>query len=379
MRSLAVRLGRRPARRRPRRRLPHARRGARRTRQAARRVAQEPARAVRRLAAASPQRTARLDGHGRRLAPSRRSPLRGDRACARRARAPGGSLERLIERAHLKVRPAQLLFWAAAAGVGLAVLVSLVTSQLAAARRAAFVGGSTAPFAWISSKGRRAAAGIRRPAARRPDDDGGLAEGRPELRPQHAGDRRRRALHRRARSSAACSTRRASDGPWTRLSRRWRIASTRTSFRFVVMSVTIQREIGGSLADLFQTVSDTVRSRQQFRRKVRALTAMGRASAYVLVGAAAHHGSAHRDRQPRLPRTARPRVGRADHARRRVRDDDHRRPCPQEDRLDQGVMPDAAAARIRLSRRRARHRRSARHEAHARPSGVPAPRGSVRR
>ena len=53
--------------------------------------------------------------------------------------------------------------------------------------------------------------------------------------------------------------------------------------RFVLMSVTIQREVGGSLADLFQTVSDTVRERQQFRRKVRALTAMGRASAYVLV------------------------------------------------------------------------------------------------
>ena len=53
--------------------------------------------------------------------------------------------------------------------------------------------------------------------------------------------------------------------------------------RFVLMSVTIQREVGGSLAVLFQTVSDTIRARQQFRRKVRALTAMGRASAYVLV------------------------------------------------------------------------------------------------
>ena len=28
-------------------------------------------------------------------------------------------------------------------------------------------------------------------------------------------------------------------------------------FRFVIMSVTIQREIGGSLAELFQRVSDT--------------------------------------------------------------------------------------------------------------------------
>ena len=30
--------------------------------------------------------------------------------------------------------------------------------------------------------------------------------------------------------------------------------------RFVIMSVTIQREVGGSLADLFQTVSDTVQA-----------------------------------------------------------------------------------------------------------------------
>jgi tight adherence protein B len=53
--------------------------------------------------------------------------------------------------------------------------------------------------------------------------------------------------------------------------------------RFVLMSVGIQREVGGSLAELLQTVSETVRERQQFRRKVRALTAMGRTSAYILV------------------------------------------------------------------------------------------------
>ena len=53
--------------------------------------------------------------------------------------------------------------------------------------------------------------------------------------------------------------------------------------RFVLMSVSIQREVGGSLADLFRTVSETVRDRQQFRRKVHALTAMGRMSAYILV------------------------------------------------------------------------------------------------
>ena len=50
------------------------------------------------------------------------------------------------------------------------------------------------------------------------------------------------------------------------------------------MAVNIQRQVGGSLADILDMVADTVRQRQQFARKVRALTAMGRMSAYVLVG-----------------------------------------------------------------------------------------------
>jgi tight adherence protein B len=53
---------------------------------------------------------------------------------------------------------------------------------------------------------------------------------------------------------------------------------------FVVTAVTIQRQIGGSLAGLFDMVADTVRQRQQFARKIKGLTAMGRMSAYVLVG-----------------------------------------------------------------------------------------------
>jgi tight adherence protein B len=47
--------------------------------------------------------------------------------------------------------------------------------------------------------------------------------------------------------------------------------------------VSIQRQVGGSLAGLFETVSETLRQRQQFARKLRALTAMGRASAGVLI------------------------------------------------------------------------------------------------
>jgi tight adherence protein B len=56
------------------------------------------------------------------------------------------------------------------------------------------------------------------------------------------------------------------------------------NFSFVITAVTIQRQVGGSLAGLFDMVADTVRQRQQFARKIKGLTAMGRASAYVLVG-----------------------------------------------------------------------------------------------
>jgi tight adherence protein B len=55
------------------------------------------------------------------------------------------------------------------------------------------------------------------------------------------------------------------------------------NFEFAITAVTIQRQVGGSLATLFDMVSETVRNRQQFARKVRSLTAMGRMSAYTLV------------------------------------------------------------------------------------------------
>lgn len=61
-----------------------------------------------------------------------------------------------------------------------------------------------------------------------------------------------------------------------------RIASKNLSF--VLTAVTIQRQIGGSLAGLFDMVAETVRQRQQFARKIKSLTATGRMSAYVLAG-----------------------------------------------------------------------------------------------
>jgi tight adherence protein B len=56
------------------------------------------------------------------------------------------------------------------------------------------------------------------------------------------------------------------------------------NFSFTITAVTIQRQVGGSMASLFDIVSETVRNRQQFARKIRSLTAMGRMSAYTLAG-----------------------------------------------------------------------------------------------
>ena len=55
------------------------------------------------------------------------------------------------------------------------------------------------------------------------------------------------------------------------------------NFEVVITAVTVQRQVGGSLAGLIDMVADTVRQRQQFQRKIKGLTAMGRAAAYVLV------------------------------------------------------------------------------------------------
>jgi tight adherence protein B len=54
------------------------------------------------------------------------------------------------------------------------------------------------------------------------------------------------------------------------------------NFEYVISVVSVQREVGGSLGGLFDMVSQTVRQRQQFTKKVSSLTAMSRWSAYIL-------------------------------------------------------------------------------------------------
>jgi tight adherence protein B len=52
---------------------------------------------------------------------------------------------------------------------------------------------------------------------------------------------------------------------------------------YVATAINVQSQAGGSLATLFDTLSETVRERQRHTRKVRALTSMGRMSATILI------------------------------------------------------------------------------------------------
>lgn len=53
--------------------------------------------------------------------------------------------------------------------------------------------------------------------------------------------------------------------------------------RWVVMAIRIQREVGGNLAEVLLNTVATMRERAQLRRHVRALSAEGRLSAYILI------------------------------------------------------------------------------------------------
>ncbi|MCB1246525.1 MAG: type II secretion system F family protein [Acidimicrobiia bacterium] len=53
-------------------------------------------------------------------------------------------------------------------------------------------------------------------------------------------------------------------------------------FAWAVMAIRIQREVGGNLAELLNTVADTMVQRERLRREVAALTAEGKISAIIL-------------------------------------------------------------------------------------------------
>jgi tight adherence protein B len=53
-------------------------------------------------------------------------------------------------------------------------------------------------------------------------------------------------------------------------------------FRWTAMAINIQRQVGGNLAEVLETVADTCREREMIRRQVRVLSAEGRLSVAIL-------------------------------------------------------------------------------------------------
>jgi tight adherence protein B len=56
-----------------------------------------------------------------------------------------------------------------------------------------------------------------------------------------------------------------------------------TDFKWAVMAVNIQREVGGNLAEVLDTVADTVRERDAIRRQVEVLSTEGKWSMWILI------------------------------------------------------------------------------------------------
>ena len=57
---------------------------------------------------------------------------------------------------------------------------------------------------------------------------------------------------------------------------------TSVDLMWAVMAIRIQREVGGNLAELLDTVADTMTQRERIRHEIKALTAEGRFSGIIL-------------------------------------------------------------------------------------------------
>jgi tight adherence protein B len=55
------------------------------------------------------------------------------------------------------------------------------------------------------------------------------------------------------------------------------------NFTWMVMAINVQREVGGNLAEVMEIIADTIRERDRVMNQIKALTAEGRISAYILI------------------------------------------------------------------------------------------------
>jgi tight adherence protein B len=191
-------------------------------------------------------------------------------------------LQRTIERADIPLRTVELVYVMLAAGF-VTGLVAAGFTQSVPWIAAGLVGGTLLPYAVVSIKARKRVKAFENQL---PDMLVTMAAG---LKAGHSFRQSLQSVVDEDQPPASKELNRVLTE--TRLGRPMDEALTEMAqrvgsknFEFVITAVTIQRQVGGSLAGLFDMVADTVRNRQQFAKKIKGLTAMGRASAYVLVG-----------------------------------------------------------------------------------------------
>ncbi len=190
-------------------------------------------------------------------------------------------LTRTLERADMPLKTVELVWAMLGTSVGFALIVSLLGGGPLTVLVALLIGGSI-PYGFVLLRVRRRLAAFE---AQLPDLLSTMAA---SLKAGHSFKQGLKAAMEEGQEPASSEFRRvltqSSLGrPMDEALKEMSDRLGSANFEFVITAVTIQRQVGGSLAQLFDMVSDTVRQRQQFALKVRSLTAMGRMSAYVLV------------------------------------------------------------------------------------------------
>ncbi len=191
-------------------------------------------------------------------------------------------LRRLIERADLPLKPVELFYMMVGSSIGIGLLLTMVGASGLIAL-GGLIGGALLPAGIVWFKGQRRLQAFENQL---PDLLIGMAA---SLKAGHSFKQGLQAIVDEGIDPAGKEFNRVLTE--SRLGRpiedalddmATRVGSANLSF--IITAIGIQQQVGGSLASLFDMVSDTVRNRQQFARKIKALTAMGRMSAYVLIG-----------------------------------------------------------------------------------------------
>ncbi len=195
---------------------------------------------------------------------------------------PWRRLESLVDRSAIGLRPVEVLYLAAASGIGLATLALALGLPGGAALLGVVTGAAVLPLVLV----RKAARRQRRFDEQLPDTLLSIAS---SLKVGHSFDNAVQAIVDKGLAPTSEEFARLQSD--TRLGQTMDEAlstmATRVRSRelaFVLMSVKIQRQVGGTLANLFETVAQVVQERRHFHAKVRALTATGRMTAQLLTG-----------------------------------------------------------------------------------------------